>query len=352
MHTTGFDGKFESRKADHIRLALDEKNEARGGTGLEQIQLAHEALPECNFQDIDLRARFWDSPAASPLFISSMTAGHNKGEALNLTLAKVAARKNWPMGLGSQRRELSDPDAPQEWKRLRKEAPKAIFFSNLGLSQLIEVGVDPALRLVENLEAAALIIHTNPLQEVLQEEGTPNFTGGLIVLEKLCKNSPVPVIVKETGSGFSRATLEKLFPLGLGAIDVSGLGGTHWGRIEGARAAPTSLRALASATFANWGVSTVDSLLYAREVREATKQMRTEIWASGGIRSGLDAAKCLALGADKVGFAKPALEAALQGEEKLENWMNLIELELRIALFCTGNKHVEGLRKNGKWQKI
>lgn len=344
---------FESRKEDHIRLSMEAKNQTAGQSGLEQIHLMHDAIPELNLEEISLKTNFWKQSAASPLFLSSMTAGHHKGEALNLTLAKVAGKKHWPMGVGSQRRELEDAEAAKEWKRLRKDAPDTIFFSNLGLTQLIEVGAEEALKLVENLESIALIIHTNPLQEAIQEEGTPHFTGGLKALEKICKISKVPVILKETGSGFSSLTLQKIFPLGLGAIDVSGLGGTHWGRIEGGRASHNSLKALAAKTFANWGESTVNSLHVATKLRKELKAINTEIWASGGIRSGLDAAKCLALGADKVGFAKPALEAALSGEESLATWMNLMELELRIALFCTGSKDINALRgQESKWQRI
>jgi len=346
------DTLFESRKADHIRLSLDSKNQAIGASGFEQIHLFHEALPECNFSDIDLRSHFWRYEASSPCFISSMTAGHHKGESLNLCLAKIAGKKKWPMGLGSQRRELTDPAAHEEWKRLRKKAPDTAFFSNLGLTQLIEVGATKALKLVENLESIAFIIHTNPLQEALQEEGTPNFTGGLKALEKLCKNSKVPIIIKETGSGFSPYTLKKLLALGVAVIDVSGLGGTHWGRIEGGRAHENSLRAKAAETFAYWGEPTVSTLLNATKLRSLKKGCKTEIWASGGIRSGLDVAKSLAIGANKVGFAKPALEAAVLGEESLEKWINLIEIELRIALYCTGSKNINALQRGRKWQKI
>src|SRR3989344_8231300 len=194
---------FENRKADHLRLALDPKMEALGGSGLDRIRLIHEALPELNFSELKIEAKFWKFQAASPFFISSMTAGHNKGEALNLILARVAGWRKWPMGLGSQRRELSDPYAKEEWKRLRKTAPKTFFMGNLGLSQLIVTPIARVLSLVETLEAGAMIVHTNPMQEVLQPEGTPEFKGGLRALEKLCKSSDVPVILKETGCGFS-----------------------------------------------------------------------------------------------------------------------------------------------------
>jgi isopentenyl-diphosphate delta-isomerase len=340
MNTEG----FENRKADHLRLALSPAMEAQGGSGLPGIQLVHEALPELDFSQIDLSTKFWGFKAASPLFLSSMTAGHHKGEALNIVLARAAESRRWPMGLGSQRRELTDPHAHEEWKRLRQEAPNAFLLSNLGLSQLISTPVKAVLKLVEALEAGGIFIHANALQEALQPEGTPAFKGGLRALEKLCRASPVPVVLKETGCGFSRATLKRLKNVGLAAVDVSGFGGTHWGRIEGGRAAPSSLQHRAALTFSGWGLSTAQSLV-------AGAGLGLEIWASGGIRSGLDGAKAIALGARKVGFAKPALEKALEGEAALTEWMELMEFELKVALFCTGSKNPEALRKGKKWQK-
>ena len=336
---------FESRKADHLRLALDPLMEAIGESGFDQIRLTHEALPDLDFLDLDLSTKFFGYRASSPCFISSMTAGHSNGEALNLTLARVASSRRWPMGLGSQRRELTDTNARQEWTRLRRMAPNGFFFSNLGLSQLIVTKTDKVLELVDTLEAGALIIHTNPLQECLQPEGTPQFRGGL---EKICKLSPVPVILKETGCGFSRETLKRLANMGLAAIDVSGYGGTHWGRIEGGRAPAESPQQAAASTFAEWGIGTARSLEHAASLKLGKK----EIWASGGIRSGLDAAKAIAMGARKVGFAKPALEAALKGEATLDAWMARIEFELKIALFCSGCATADSLRKGKRWQKI
>jgi isopentenyl-diphosphate delta-isomerase len=340
--------QFESRKADHLRLALDPSMEASGESGFARVRLDHEALPELDFSELKLATKFFSYQAASPCFISSMTAGHANGEALNLTLARVASSRRWPMGVGSQRRELTDTGARAEWTRLRRLAPNGFFLSNLGLSQLIVTKPDQVLSLVDALEAGALIIHTTPVQECLQPEGTPQFKGGLKALEKICRASPVPVILKETGCGFSAKTLTRLKSVGLAAIDVSGYGGTHWGRIEGGRAGETSAQRKAAETFAGWGVSTVESL----ETASRLKLGKKEIWASGGIRSGLDAAKAVALGARKVGFAKPALEAALKGEATLDAWMSRIELEFKIALFCSGHATPESLRKGKSWQKI
>jgi len=322
--------------------------EALGRSGFDRIRLEHEALPELNLKEVDLATKFFGYKAASPFFISSMTAGHQNGEAINLTLARVASQRRWPMGLGSQRRELTDPSAALEWKRLRRLAPNGFFFSNLGLSQLIVNKTEKVLALVSALEAGALIIHTNPVQECLQPEGTPEFKGGLKALEKICKLSPVPVILKETGCGFSAATLQRVSKIGLAAIDLSGYGGTHWGRIEGGRAANDSAQKNAALTFKDWGIGTVACLENC-----AGLKTKSEIWASGGIRSGLDGAKAIAMGARKVGFAKPALEAALAGEARLDAWMQSMEFELKMALFCSGNGNPESLRKGtNQWQKI
>ena len=335
--------EFENRKSDHLRLALHPDNEAAGQSGLEKIQLMHEALPEMDFAELKIESKFWKYAAASPHFISSMTAGHAQGEPINLTLARVCAEKRWPLGVGSQRRELNDPEASREWKKLRQSAPKVALMGNLGLSQLIHTKTDDLLRLLDALEPIAFFIHTNPLQEALQPEGTTHFKGGRKAIEKFCKISNLPVILKETGCGFSAGTLRRLRGLGLAAVDISGFGGTHWGRIEGDRG--NSVQKNIAVTFRNWGISTLDSMM-------ATRTTGLNIWASGGIRSGLDAAKCIALGAQKVGFAKPALENAIKGEELLASWMDQVERELKIALFCTGSKSPEALRKGKKWQKI
>jgi isopentenyl-diphosphate delta-isomerase len=256
------------------------------------------------------------------------------------------------MGVGSQRRDLevgSLVRAKTEWQVLREEAPEVVLFANLGLSQLIVTEVSRVRKLVEDLRAQALVIHTNALQEVLQPEGTPQFRGGIAALRRVCLELGYPVVLKETGCGFSAKTLQRLQGIGLAAIDVSGLGGTHWGRIEGARAECDSVRAAAAVTFANWGEPTASSV---RSAVAALTGEKTEIWASGGVRSGLDAAKLIALGAHCVGYAKPALEAAWVSEKQLRSWMETQEFELKAALFCTGSESCQALRnQEGVWRK-
>ncbi len=264
------------------------------------------------------------------------------------------------MGVGSQRRELdaavADPSTNastnstiDQWPLLRARFPKVVLYGNLGISQVITTPVAQVRRLVESLHAQALMVHVNALQEALQPEGTPQFRGALPALKNLCSELDVPVVLKETGCGFGLETLRRLADTGLAGVDVSGLGGTHWGRIEGARAPEAGLQREAARTFAEWGVPTVDAVMHARQALGSG----IDIWASGGVRTGLDAAKLIALGAHQIGFAKPALEAALGGETVLRDWMAAREYELKVALFCTGCESPSVLReKENIWKAI
>lgn len=337
--------QFESRKVDHIRLSLDEKNQATGASGLENIQLIHEALPDLDFSQIRLAVKSLGKKMSTPFLVSSMTAGHSDSVNLNQRLAGACAEKGWRMGVGSQRRELGDLTAAREWREIRKASPKVVLLGNLGIAQLIRTKIDAVERLVEALQAEGMIIHLNALQECLQPEGTPNFRGGLKALERLCRQLSVPVVVKETGCGFSRATLKRLRGVGVAAVDVSGLGGTHWGRIEGDRNSAQDMRAEAAQTMALWGISTVESVTNAVEMKKDY-----EVWASGGVRSGVDAAKLLAMGANGVGFAMPILNAALKSEEELLRKMSVFEFELKTSMFCTGCATIAELKSKKVWQ--
>lgn len=341
--------QFEDRKREHIQLALRSENEAVGGSGFDSVKLWHEALPEINFSDVTLQTKILGAERRTPFLVSSMTAGHAGSVNLNLLLAQACSERGWLFGVGSQRRELNDSSVRDEWRAIRKNSPQVQLLGNLGLSQLILTTDDKVRELVDVLEAEAMIIHLNPLQECLQPEGTPNFAGGLERLTQLKKNLNVPVVVKETGCGFSPQTLLRLNETGVDAVDVSGFGGTHWGRIEGQRSAQASLLSSVADTFASWGVSTVDSLVAAQKLNA-----KFEVWASGGVRSGLDAAKSLALGASCVGYAKPILQAALVNAEELRKKMQTYEYELRTALFCTGSRSIQNFKdkKVIQWQKV
>ncbi len=331
--------QFEQRKKDHIKLALDASNQCTELNRLDMIQLAHEALPNLDFNDINILCKRLGREKAKPFLISSMTAGHENASAINRALLEGASAMGWAMGVGSQRRELIDASAAFEWQPLRKDFPDVSLFSNIGIAQLIQSDISQIQKLIDNLQAEAIIIHLNPLQECLQPEGTPQFKGSWQAMEKLVKQLELPVIVKETGCGFGIQALKRLQEMGVAVVDISGTGGTHWGRIEGCRADDEDIRKQAAAVFANWGIDTVNSLMKAVSIRPSYS-----IWGSGGIRNGLDAAKLLALGADCIGFAKPMLEAALISGEAVIQQMQQIEFELKIAMFCTNSENLSQLR--------
>lgn len=328
--------QFEQRKSDHIEYSLLDQNEALGESGLCSFELIHDALPDLDFSDVDISTQFLNEKVRSPFFISSMTAGHAGSVNINLRLAKASAKNGWFMGVGSQRKELFDNTAAKEWEQILNQAPEARLIGNIGISQLIHTPIESVQKLVDSLNGRALFIHLNALQECMQPEGTPYFKGGLKAIEQACNKLSVPVIIKETGCGFSIPTLEKLKSIGVYAVDMSGYGGTHWGRIEGCRSKDHRYLSSAAQTFKDWGISTVQSLLNAKQVSPDYK-----LWASGGVRTGVDAAKLLALGAEAVGFAKPMLQAAINSEESLDIKMQQLEYELKTALFCTNSKSIE-----------
>jgi len=333
--------KFETRKREHLQHVLDPAHQALELGDFDRVHLIHEALPELNFEEVDIHGECLGKRLATPFYVAGMTAGHPDALKINEILALACERRGWAMGVGSQRRELMAQDLTastiDQWEKLRGKVPDLVLFGNIGISQLIQSSMKQLHGLVQRIQAQALAVHLNALQEVIQPEGTPQFRGALDALKECCEGLGVPVVLKETGCGFSKRTLERANGMtGLAAIDVSGLGGTHWGRVEAARAG-------SGKTFASWGESTVRSVVAASEV--FYEHHPTKIWASGGIRSGLDAAKLIALGAQRVGYAKPALEAALAGEEQLDRWMATQEYELKVALFCTGSQNLNTLRQ-------
>ena len=332
--------QFEQRKRDHIALALLPANQTSELNPFDSFNLMHEAIPNINFEDICIRSQRFKEAVEKPFLVSSMTAGHAQAATINRHLLQACSESNWAMGVGSQRRELTDKTASQEWATLRKEYPRVKLFSNLGLAQLINTPLDAIQRIIDSLQAQALIIHCNPLQECIQPEGTVNFKDCRKALEHLTQALTLPIIIKETGCGFSQNTLSYLNSIGIAAVDVSGLGGTHWGRIEGHRAQDYIIKKETATTFKNWGIDTIQSVLNAKVLNP-----HFEIWGSGGVRNGLDAAKLFALGVSTVGFAKPMLEAALISSEQVSQTMSLIEYELKTAMFCTGSLHLTDLKE-------
>lgn len=331
---------FEERKRDHIELALMPGNQCNELNPFDRVMLIHEALPDFNFCDISIESTRFGEAVAKPFIISSMTAGHSDAIDINRRLIEACATSHWAMGVGSQRRELTDPKAALEWKTLRQDFPTVNLFGNLGIAQLIHTPISVIQQLSDALSAQAFIIHCNPLQESIQPEGTTDFKGCWSALERLINALSIPVIIKETGCGFSKNTLARLNDIGVSAVDASGLGGTHWGRIEGHRASHDLIRQQTANTFKNWGIDTVQSIQNAISVKPTF-----EVWGSGGVRQGLDAAKLFALGATTVGFAKPMLVAALESVHKVLALMETIEYELKTAMFCTGSQVLADLKE-------
>ncbi|WP_412757231.1 type 2 isopentenyl-diphosphate Delta-isomerase [Legionella bozemanae] len=330
--------QFEQRKQDHIKLALMPENQTAELSTFDGINLIHDALPDLNFDEISIKGSRFGQAVEKPFLISSMTAGHRRAKHINHNLIEACALNGWAMGVGSQRRELTDPKAAFEWQDLRRNFPQVSLYSNLGIAQLITTSLSEIQRLTDALHADALIIHCNPLQECMQPEGTTTYKGCWQALADLVKKLPIPIIVKETGCGFSHGTMVRLNEIGIAAIDVGGLGGTHWGRIEGHRAVHDPIRQQAAITFRNWGIDTVTSVKQAAALNPSF-----EIWGSGGVVNGLNAAKLFALGATTIGYARPLLEAALESSEQVSLCMQTIEYELKVAMFCTGSRILSDL---------
>lgn len=336
---------IEKRKKSHLDLSLRPESQSFTDSCFDSLQLIHEAIPDLDFSDISIAQKGLGYSLKAPFFVSSMTGGWKESSQWNLKLAKACQSRGWAMGVGSQRSQLEDSKKAEEWRALRQACPDLILFGNIGLAQVLKFSTKEINLLVDSLKAQAMIVHCNPLQEAIQSEGTPQFKSGIQALKKLAKELPVPLIVKETGCGFSKQTLDRLTDLGLGAVDVSGLGGTHWGKIEGQRFDAKDFRFGIADTFGDWGISTLESLLYSLQ-----EQRDYELWASGGMRTGVDAAKALSLGASLVGFAQPILKALQLGEEALNQFMSRLELELKVSLFCTGSASIKDLQKVKKWK--
>jgi isopentenyl-diphosphate Delta-isomerase len=337
----------QARKADHLRVCLEDDVQCRQVTsGLEGYRFSHCALPELDYADIDLGTMFLGKPLRAPILISSMTGGTELAQQINYRLAAIAQQYGLAMGVGSQRIAIEHPPTADSF-RIRQLAPDALLLANLGAVQLnYTYGLDQCRQAVDLLEADALILHLNPLQEAVQTRGDRNFGGLLPKIAQLCAQLPVPVIAKEVGNGISGALAQQLIEAGVSAIDVAGAGGTSWAKVEAGRAQDPIQRRLGE-TFADWGMPTADCLV---QVRSASPQI--PLIASGGLRNGLDAAKAIALGADLAGFALPFLMAAHESEAALQELVEILVAELTTTLFCTGNRDLGGLRRSGGLLKL
>lgn len=321
----------EQRKADHIRINLEEDVAFKKLTsGLEAYFFMHQALPELDLAEIDTSVQLFGRMLKTPLLISSMTGGTAKAREINRILAAAAQETGMAMGLGSMRAGIEDPSLESTYQ-VRDVAPDILLFANLGAVQLnYGYGLSQCQRAVDMIEADALILHFNALQEAVQPEGDGNFAGLLDKVAAVCGALPVPVIAKEVGWGFSRESARQLADSGVAAIDVAGAGGTSWSQVEMYRA-PTARHARLAGAFIDWGIPTAVSIGYCREAAPDLP-----VFASGGIRDGIDAAKCIALGATLVGLAGEFLRAAdRDGVAGVIDLAGVISDELRVAMFCS-----------------
>jgi isopentenyl-diphosphate delta-isomerase len=330
---------IDQRKADHIKINLEQDVRSALTTGLENYHFIHEALPELDLNRIDTTLSLFGKQLAAPILISSMTGGTEEAGEINQRLAEAAQEVGVAMGVGSQRAALEHPIQTPTFSITRKVAPDILLFANLGAVQLnYGYSIDHCRRAVDMIGADALILHLNPLQEAVQDAGDVNFAGLAKKIEEVCKQIEVPVIAKEVGWGISEKTAKLLADCGVSAIDVAGAGGTSWSQVEMHRAPDEFTRQLA-ATFVGWGIPTADSILNVKRGVPGTL-----IFASGGIKDGLDIAKCIALGATLGGMAGQFLKAAAVSTEKAVEMMKLTKRQIEVTMFACGVEMLESLK--------
>lgn len=328
------------RKKDHIDLALNQDSQINSRIqGFEAYELEHQALPECNLEDIDLTLKMLDAPLNAPIVIGSMTGGLEQGKKINRHLSEAAQHLGLAMGLGSQRVTIEHPETLSSFQ-VRDFAPDILLMANLGAVQLnLGYGLKECLQAIESVDANALYLHLNPLQEAIQPGGDTQFSHLTEQITELCAALPYPVLVKECGAGISTQTAERLIQAGVAGIEISGHGGTSWAWIEAQRNPDPAMKRLGN-TFAHWGIPTPRSIQHCRQVSE-----NIFLIGSGGIRTGLDAARAIALGANAVSLAQPLLQAALCSTEAVIAELEVFILELKIAMFCSGARNLSELHQ-------
>jgi isopentenyl-diphosphate Delta-isomerase len=330
--------RIAQRKLEHLRLSLEASVQSTRGAGFERFAFSHEALPELDLDAIDMACSFLGKPLKLPFLISSMTGGAHAAGDINRRLALVAQTVGIAFGVGSQRAGITHKDLRATYQ-VRGVAPDVLLFANLGAVQLnYGMHAEQCMEAIDMIGADALILHLNPLQEALQPEGDHNFKGLVEKIATLCKELPIPVIVKEVGCGISGRTATLLAQAGVAAIDVAGMGGTSFARVEAFRRERPEEVELALA-FSEWGIPTADAL---RATHRAAPDL--PLIASGGLRHGLDAAKAIALGADLTGFAHAVLAAASEGEEPVRRLLDGFAWQLRVAMFCAGAPTIPALK--------
>lgn len=317
------------RKYEHVEIAMNENVQYVKSAGFEQAMLVHNALPELDFDKINLKTEFLGKMLSAPFLIEAMTGGYLKGGKINKGLAEIAEKTGIAFGLGSQRSMLENPSLKNTYY-VRDVAPSIPIIANIGVYQLKKYGFEKIENMVSAVDGNALAIHLNPLQEIIQLEGDKDFSGLIDTITRTCERLNVPVIVKETGAGIGSSVAKILKNTGVKYIDVAGAGGTSWSTIEYARKGGIP-------GFVDWGIPTLACII--------ANKGTVPLIASGGVRNGIDSAKAIALGAEITGAAYPFLIAFSKG--KLENEINLWKDQLKACMFLTGSKDVCAL-KNAK----
>jgi isopentenyl-diphosphate delta-isomerase len=337
-----FIDQIKRRKREGIEIPLNENIQRRtASTYLEYVQLLHNALPEINYDQIDLSIEFLNRSFSAPLIIDSMTGGTDEAFVINKRLGLIAERYGLGMGLGSQRAGLKSDKLVESYSIARKVAPNAFLIANIGGAQLSDgLSNSDVLKIIKMIDANALAIHLNPLQELIQPEGEPRFKGILKKISNLVNEVEIPIIVKEVGSGISADVAIKLEKSGINSINVAGAGGTSWAGIEKIRADQHNeyLKSQLGELFWDWGIPTALSILL------VSNSVKIPVIASGGLRNGLEIAKCLILGANVCAMAFPFLKRASKSEEELEKFTQLILSEIRATMFLLGAKDVHSLK--------
>jgi isopentenyl-diphosphate delta-isomerase len=332
---------IKQRKKDGIEIPLHKNVQAKTtSTYLEYVKLVHNALPEIDYDDIDTSTKFLGHKFSAPIIIDSMTGGTDEATVINGRLGELAEKYGLGMGLGSQRAGLKSEELAATYSVARKNAPNAFLIANIGGAQLAKgLTIDEARKIVKMIRANALVVHLNPLQELVQPEGEPRYRGVLAKISELAKSMDVPVIVKEVGAGISREVAIKLEMAGVSAINVAGAGGTSWAGVEKLRAEAMKddIKTHLGEMFWDWGIPTAASLI---EVRKAVK---LPVIASGGLRNGLEVGKCVALGASMAAMAYPFLRAAAMSRENLFAFADTLLAELKSTMFLVGAGNIPAL---------
>jgi isopentenyl-diphosphate delta-isomerase len=333
--------EIEKRKADHIKICLNEAAQAREvTTGFEDVQFIHRALPEVDKQKIDLSTTVLGRKFSAPLIVGAMTGGTAEAMRINGAMAEAVEHLNLGMGVGSQRAAIEDPKLEKTFSVARKRAPNAFLIANIGGVQLVHgYGVKEVKKAVEMIEADAVAVHLNALHEAVQPEGQTDFKGILAKIGAVAGTLDMPVIVKETGGGIGAEDARKLEAAGVKAIDVGGVGGTSFAAVEYYRSEVTSMEHLLGGVFWDWGIPTAVSLV------ETAQTVKIPVFASGGVRSGVDVAKALALNACLASVSLPVLQTAVKGTKETENLLSFFIEELKNVMFLVGAENVLQLAK-------